>query len=145
MILTNIKICFQIRAYPNNYSNHLSKFKFTALLLGNVIVSLFSILEALSPDLQDKEEDGGQGEGVGGDEGHDDGEESTSSFFGKVLQEKKKDYENYNPFCKTEFVSALCEGLNELLKNPKPRKVQKMTSTHTHENHGPLGKKLRLS
>lgn len=110
-----------------------------------MIVSLFSILEALSPDLQDKEEDGGQGEGVGGDEGHDDGEESTSSFFGKVLQEKKKDYENYNPFCKTEFVSALCEGLNELLKNPKPRKVQKMTSTHTHENHGPLGKKLRLS
>ncbi|OXA46824.1 uncharacterized protein LOC110855962 [Folsomia candida] len=122
-----------------NCANFILSSSTNALLLGNVIVSLFSILEALSPDLQDKEEDGGQGEGVGGDEGHDDGEESTSSFFGKVLQEKKKDYENYNPFCKTEFVSALCEGLNELLKNPKPRKVQKMTSTHTHENHGPLG------
>jgi hypothetical protein len=108
-------------------------------------VSLFSILEALSPDLtevdkEDEEEEEDQEEEIVSPTKKRTRTGSASSFFfGKALEEKKKDFENYRSFCETQFVVSLCEGLNELLKNPKPRKVQKMTSTHTYEKNRSLG------
>lgn len=98
----------------------------SALLLGNVIITLFSLLEALSPDSSEPEAEDNETEK----------EPPPSNFFGTAL-EPRKDYPNYEPFCKSpNFLPSLCEGLAELMKNPKPRKVQKLTSTRDRDQGG---------
>jgi hypothetical protein len=94
--------------------------------LANVLITVFNVLETLGPDCTDdsviEREDELPKEG---------GKESSCNYFGKALSEttkKEKDFEGHRPFCETGFVTALCEGLKELMKDPKPRRTQKMTS-----------------
>lgn len=45
-------------------------------------------------------------------------------------QQRHRLTEIYKPFCESEFVPSLCEGLKELMKNPKPANTRrKLTST----------------
>lgn len=113
-------------------------------------MSLFSILEALSPDLTEKEEvededeeevESGQDPEANPESESDSTRQrsrrgSSSFYFGKVLQRRRKDYGNYSPFCTTAFIPSLCEGLEELLKTPRARKTHKLTSTRAEERLG---------
>ena len=65
------------------------------LLLGDLIVTTFSLLESLSPT---------------GDQNENENRDTDTSV--------EPNYAQYHVFCSSGFVSSLCEGLAELLKYP---------------------------
>jgi len=71
---------------------------------------------------------------------------SSCNFFGKELSEPSKretEFEGHRPFCETDFVNSVCEGLKELMKDPKPKKTRKLTSTREgHHEDGTLEREL---
>ena len=69
---------------------------FAGILLGDVIMTLFTLMEVLGPANEDH--------GIS---------EKERKEVESLMTEK------FRPFCESEFVPSLCEGLNELLKDSR--------------------------
>lgn len=107
----------------------------SALLLGNVIMLFFTLLDCLNPENDDDTEsvEGDLGENENGNKEEDANNQQSKS---SSALKREKLAQNFEPFCESEFIPSICEALKELMKNPKPRAIHQRKLTSTRDKAG---------